>query len=68
MEPESTLEVRKVWLTTMQLLGFDSAYEDKFKIKLDKDMFTHINKKGSEVVIHFLFNTLDSDVAYKEFR
>ena len=53
----------------MQLLGFDSAsYEDKFHVKLEKDMFKHINKKGSEVVMHFLFNTLDSHAAYEEFR
>ena len=63
------LEVRKSWLTTMVLLGFDSAAcEKKFKVVLEKDMFVHINKKGCEVVLHFLFTRLDSHIAYEEFR
>lgn len=68
-EAGESLDLRRIWLTTMQLLGFDTAAcEEKFKVVLSKDMFTHINKKGSEVVLHFLFSRLDSHVAYEEFR
>lgn len=31
-------------------------------------MFIHINKKGMEVILHYLFNRLDSHIAYEEFR
>lgn len=69
VEAGEVLSVRRVWLTTMQLLGFDAAaYEEKFKVVLARDMFSHINKKGSEVVLHFLFTRLDSHLAYEEFR
>ena len=61
-------ELRRVWLTSMRLLGFDSAHEEKVKVALGRDMFAHINKKGSEVVLHFLFSRLDSHMAYEEFR
>lgn len=33
-----------------------------------REMFSHINKKGMEVILHFLFSKLDSHVAYEEFR
>ena len=69
MEAGELLEVRKVWVTNMLLLGFDTtSSEDMFKVALEKDMFAHINKKGSEVVMHFLFTRLDSHVAQQEFR
>ena len=69
VEAGEPLELRRVWLTNMQLLGFDTdAYEEKFKVALSKDMFAHINKKGSEVVMYFLFSRLDSHMAYEEFR
>lgn len=61
-------ELRRVWLSSMRLLGFDSAHEEKMKVALGRDMFAHINKKGSEVVLHFLFSRLDSHMAYEEFR
>ena len=31
-------------------------------------MFSHINKKAMEVVLHFLFSKLDSNLSYEEFR
>ena len=69
VEAGEVLDVRRVWLTTMHLLGFDSAAcEEKFKVTLSKDTFAHINKKASEVVMHFLFTRLDSHLAYEEFR
>ena len=61
-------ELRQVWLTSMRLLGFDSAHEEKMKVALGRDMFAHINKKGSEIVLYFLFSRLDSHMAYEEFR
>ena len=33
-----------------------------------REMFCHINKKGMEVTLHFLFNRLDSHITYEEFR
>ena len=40
-----------------------------FKRKfLCREMFIHINKKGMEVILHYLFNRLDSHIAYEEFR
>ena len=33
-----------------------------------RDMFTHINKKGMEVVLQFLFSRLDCHLAYEDFR
>lgn len=33
-----------------------------------RDMFALINKKGMEVVMHFLFSRLNSHLAYEEFR
>ena len=33
-----------------------------------REMFAHINKKGMEVTLQFLFNRLDSHLAYEEFR
>lgn len=68
VEPGERQELRKIWLTSMRLLGFNSAYEEKVKVALGKDMFSHINKKGSEVVLHYLFSRLDSHMAYEEFR
>lgn len=35
---------------------------------LPRDMFFHINKKGMEVVMYFLFSKLNSHLAYEEFR
>ena len=63
------LEVREVWYTNMHLLGFQPELcEEKFKLTFEKNMFVHINKKGSEVVLHFLFSKLDSRSAYEDFR
>ena len=62
-------EYREVWFTNMLVLGFDpAATEDKLKVTFQKDMFVHINKKGSEIVLHFLFSRLNSHLAYEEFR
>ena len=61
----SSLDVREVWLTNMCLLGFNPASRDD---KFNKDMFAHINRKGSEVVLHFLFSKLDSKRASEEFK
>ena len=39
-----------------------------FAYFLPREMFCHINKKGMEVTLHYLFNKLDSHLAYEEFR
>lgn len=66
---ETSLNVREIWYTNMHLLGFKPAVcEDIHKVPFDKDMFVHINKKGSEVVLHLLFSKLDPHWAYKSFR
>jgi HAUS augmin-like complex subunit 6 len=63
------LDVREMFYTNLLLLGFDSAtYEEKFRIPVNRDMFVLPNKKGMEVVMHFLFNRLDSHLCYEEFR
>ena len=33
-----------------------------------RDMFNLPNKKGMEVILHFLFSQLNSHLAYEEFR
>ena len=35
---------------------------------LPREMFYHINKKGMQTIVHYLFNRLDSHIAYEEFR
>ncbi|KAL5482190.1 hypothetical protein EMCRGX_G022485 [Ephydatia muelleri] len=68
-EIPDVLDMREIWLTNMLLLGFDPiTCEEKYKIPFTRDMFVHINKKGMEVAMHFLFSKLDSHVTYEEFR
>lgn len=63
------LNVREVWFSNMHLLGLHpSLCEEKYRIKLEKDMFEHINKKGSEAVLHFLFSRLDPKLSSEVFR
>lgn len=67
--PRFSKEYREVWFTNMLVLGFDpAASEEKFKVTFQKDMFVHINKKGSETVLYFLFSKFNSHLAYEEFR
>jgi len=68
-EMPNVLDGREVWFTHLLLLGFDpAANEEKFRIHFTRDMFALINKKGMEVVVHFLFSRLNSHLAYEEFR
>ncbi|CAI8048315.1 HAUS augmin-like complex subunit 6, partial [Geodia barretti] len=68
-EMPQSLDQRKIWFTNLLMLGFDHiAQEDKTKVHFCKEMFGHINKKGTEVILHYLFNRLDSHIAYEEFR
>ena len=63
------LDVREVWFSNMHLLGLQpSLCEEKYKVKLEKDMFEHINKKGSEAVLHFLFTKLNPSLSNEAFR
>jgi HAUS augmin-like complex subunit 6 len=68
-EIPQSLDQRQIWFTNLLMLGFDPiAQEDKTKVRFCKEMFGHINKKGMEVTLHYLFNRLDSHIAYEEFR
>lgn len=65
----ASLNVREVWFSNMHLLGLRPALcEDKYHVTLKRDMFEHINKKGSEAVLHFLFCRLDPQLSSKVFR
>lgn len=51
------------------ILARDQSMESRDALYLGfRDMFALINKKGMEVVMHFLFSRLDSHLAYEEFR
>ena len=65
----AALDVREVWFTNMHLLGLQpSLCEDIYKVTLEKDMFEHINKRGCEAVVHFLFSRLDPKLSSEVFR
>ena len=65
----SSLDVKEIWFSNMHLLGFKHFHRDDiYKVSFEKDMFVHINKRGSEVVLHHLFCKLDSHYAYENFR
>ncbi len=65
----ASLDTKEVWYSNMHLLGFQpSLCDEKYKVRFEKDMFVHINMKGSEVILHFLFSKLDSHLSYEEFR
>lgn len=68
-QSSAPLDVREVWFSNMHLLGFQPALsEERYKVVFEKDMFEHINKKGSEAVLHFLFSKLDPNLAHETFR
>ena len=63
------LDVREVWFSNMHVLGLQPTLcEEKYQVTFEKDMFEHINKKGSEAVLHFLFSKLDPHLSYEVFR
>lgn len=65
----SSLDVREVWFSNMHLLGLQPTLcEDKYKVTFERDMFEHMNKKGSEAVVHFLFTRLDPRLSSEVFR
>ena len=65
----AVLDVREVWFSNMHLLGFNSTLsEERYKLTFEKDMFEHINKKGSEAVLHFLFSKLNPQLSNEMFR
>ena len=61
----SILDVREIWFTNMCLLGFKASGSEE---NYNKDMFAHINRKGSEDVLHFLFSKLNPKRASEEFK
>eukprot|EP00117_Sycon_ciliatum_P006859 scpid68107/ scgid10210/ HAUS augmin-like complex subunit 6 len=62
-------DIKEIAFTNLILLGFpqDEA-EAKHKISFSKDMFDLPNRKGMEVILHFLFFRLDSALAKQELR
>lgn len=65
----AVLDLREVWFSNMHVLGLNPAVcEDKYKVAFSRDMFEHINKKGSEAVLHFLFSVLDPSLSSDAFR
>ena len=55
------MEMEQIFFINLQLLGFDSeAMERRLRIPFRPDMFKLPNKKGFEVVMHFLFQKLDA--------
>lgn len=69
MASSRPLDLREVWFSNMHLLGLRPALcEEKYQVNFEKDMFEHINKKGSEAVLHFLFTELDPHLSSEVFR
>ena len=63
------LDMREVWFSNMHILGMRPGLcEQKYQVPLERDMFEHINKNGSQEVLHFLFCRLDPQQAKEVFR
>ncbi|XP_035666637.1 uncharacterized protein LOC118409606 [Branchiostoma floridae] len=63
------IDMREMFFTNLLLLGFDpTSMEAKHKIPFSRDMFALPNKKAFEVVTHYLFTRLDSNMAREAFR
>ncbi|KAJ8030083.1 HAUS augmin-like complex subunit 6 [Holothuria leucospilota] len=63
------LDMREIVFSSLLLLGFDTReMEDKYNIPFTKDMFSLPNKKGFEVVMHFLFERLNAAMTQERFR
>ncbi|XP_076103662.1 uncharacterized protein LOC143072553 isoform X2 [Mytilus galloprovincialis] len=63
------LDMKQIFFTNLQVLGFDAAAEGQDnKIPFNKNMFDLPNKRGSEVVLHFLFEKLNPVMCREEFR
>lgn len=65
----AALDVKEVWFSNMHLLGLrPEVCEEQYKVTLERNMFDHINKRGSEAVLHFLFSRLDPKQSSELFR
>ncbi|KAL5004787.1 hypothetical protein ScPMuIL_018243 [Solemya velum] len=63
------VDQRRIFFTNLRLLGCDvRAYEAKYNIPFNKDMFNLPNKRGAEVVLYFLFTKLNPAICREEFR
>jgi len=63
------LDVREVVFSNLLLLGFDvEANEAQSRIPFNRDIFSLPNRKGMEVVMHFLFICLSKDTAKQAFK
>lgn len=60
---------RLVFYNNLILLEFNEGYmERKHKIPFNKDMFAVPNKKGFEVISHFLFSKLNEVIGEEEYK
>jgi HAUS augmin-like complex subunit 6 len=63
------LNSKDVFFTNLVLLGFDPLnYEEKYKIPFTRDMFDQNNRKGMEVVMHYLFTRLSPQRSKQAFK
>ncbi|KAK3601053.1 hypothetical protein CHS0354_029279 [Potamilus streckersoni] len=68
-EGQHLLDMKKMLVTSLNLLGFDvQAMEAVNKIQFNENMFDLPNKRGAEVVLHFLFSRLNPVMCKEEFR
>lgn len=69
MTSPQPFDVREIWFSNMHLLGLQASLcDEKYQVTFVKEMFEHINKKGSEAVLHFLFSKLDPHLSSEVFR
>lgn len=66
---DSLLDMKQLFFNNIQLLGFDAAsMEASHHIPFNKAMFELPNKRGAEVVLHYLFDRLNPTMCREAFR
>ncbi|KAJ8298281.1 hypothetical protein KUTeg_024812 [Tegillarca granosa] len=65
----AAIDLKTIFFTNLQLLGFDAGAEEaRNKIPFNRNMFDLPNKRGAEVVLHFLFSRLNPEMCREQFR
>ncbi|WAR00465.1 HAUS6-like protein [Mya arenaria] len=65
----NNLDMKQLFFNNLHLLGFDSpAMEATHSIPFNKSMFELPNKRGAEIVLHFLFQRLNPTMCKEAFR
>eukprot|EP01135_Chromosphaera_perkinsii_P006532 Nk52_evm4s539 gene=Nk52_evmTU4s539 len=60
---------QELMFTNLVLLGLEPRrFQDKYGTSFGKDMFQNPNKKGMEVILHFLFSKIDPDQVKVDFK